>query len=101
MIRPIFHILTPERLRVFSHADSYEAESLHSEGFIHCSFDHQLDGVIARYYSGENELSIIEIDPSKLESPLVEEPSTKGEIYPHVYGPINKGAVVAIINRKK
>jgi uncharacterized protein (DUF952 family) len=39
---------------------------------------------------------ILKIDPEKLTSKLVNEPSTNNEIYPHIYGPINREAVVEI-----
>jgi len=95
----IFHIVRPGDWE--SHAGSlYEAESLTTEGFIHCSFAEQLDGVISRYYSDADEIVILEIDPNLLTSKLVVEPSTAGESYPHVYGPINKDAIVSSERRK-
>ena len=95
----IFHIVRPSDWD--SHGGAlYEAESLATEGFIHCSFTEQLDAVIRRYYSDADEIVVLEIDPSLLTSKLVIEPSTGGENYPHVYGPINKEAVVGTEQRK-
>jgi len=90
----VFHVVLPEKWAEASDKDLYEAESLATEGFIHCSFAGQLDGVLERYYSGVERVIILEIDPTRLTSRLVEEPSTNDEIYPHVYGPINTNAVV-------
>jgi uncharacterized protein (DUF952 family) len=90
----VFHVVLPEKWTETSDKDLYEAESLATEGFIHCSFAGQLDGVLERYYSGVERVIILEIDPTRLTSRLVEEPSTNNEIYPHVYGPINTNAVV-------
>jgi len=90
----VFHVVLPEKWAETSDKDLYEAESLATEGFIHCSFAGQLDGVLERYYSGVERVIILEIDPTRLTSRLVEEPSTNDEIYPHVYGPINTNAVV-------
>lgn len=101
MTKPIFHIVTPDRWNEFATEEFYEAESLKSEGFIHCSFEHQLDGVIGRYYSDVDELIILELDPTRFGSELVEEASTNGEIYPHIYGKIDKSAIVSIRNRKQ
>jgi uncharacterized protein (DUF952 family) len=101
MTKPIFHIVTPERWDEFATEEFYEAESLKSEGFIHCSFEDQLDGVIGRYYRDAGELVILELDPSRLGSELVEEASTNGELYPHIYGRIHKSAIVSIQNRKQ
>jgi uncharacterized protein (DUF952 family) len=77
----------------------YEAESLASEGFIHCSFTEQIDDVLRRYYKHAGRVTILEIDASRLTSTLVVEPSTGGEKYPHVYGPINVEAIVGAEDR--
>lgn len=90
----IYHIVLPEKWESIRHNSSYYAESLDTEGFIHCSYDHQLDDVIGRYYSDAPEVVILKLDIGKLTSKLVSEPSTGGEVYPHIYGPINLDAVV-------
>jgi uncharacterized protein (DUF952 family) len=95
-MRRIFHIVTPTRWESFASNDFYEADSLSSEGFIHCSFEEQVDGVIERYYRDEGELFLLEIDPALLTSELIEEASTNGDLYPHIYGKINKDAIVGI-----
>ena len=89
----IYHIVLPEIWETAKHNSSYSHESLESEGFIHCSYDHQVDGVIGRYYSAAPELVILKLDIGKLTSKFVSEPSTGGEVYPHIYGPINLDAV--------
>lgn len=95
----IYHIVLPEAWENFAGAE-YEAESLASEGFIHCSFADQLDAVLKRYYAGREEVTILEIEPTKLESRLVIEPSTGGEEYPHIYGTINRDAIIGTEKRK-
>ena len=91
----IYHILLPEKWETVKHNSTYAAESLENEGFIHCSYDDQLEGVIERYYPDAPEVVILKLDINKLTSKLVSEPSTGGEVYPHIYGPINLGAVVS------
>ena len=92
----IYHIVTPEVWETFKDNDFYEAESLTTEGFIHCSFAAQLDGVLQRYYKDAGKVLILTIDAEKLTSNLVNEPSTNNEIYPHIYGKINKSAIVNV-----
>lgn len=75
-------------------ADHYQAESLQSEGFIHCSFKEQIPVVLKRYYAGLPKVILLTIDPERLTSKLVNERSTGGEVYPHIYGPINREAIV-------
>ena len=94
----IYHIVVSDVWETF-HDVCYEAESLATEGFIHCSFADQLDAVLKRYYADAKAVTILEIDTSKLDSKLVVEPSTGGENYPHVYGPINIEAVMSTGNR--
>jgi len=95
----IYHIVVSDVWEMF-HGDRYEAESLGMEGFIHCSFADQLDAVLKRYYADAKAVTILKIDASKLDSKLVVEPSTGGENYPHIYGPINKDAIVGSERRK-
>ena len=92
----IYHITLPEDWKKFENESFYEAASLETEGFIHCSYRNQLDDVLRRYYSDAGRVFVLHINAHQLSSPLVAEPSTAREIYPHVYGKINKSAVVEI-----
>jgi len=96
----IYHIVLPEIWESFTDKYEYEAESLTSEGFIHCSYRNQLDDVLQRYYKNAEKVLILSINPHLLASELIAEPSTNGEIYPHIYGKINKSAIVNIEERK-
>ena len=95
----IYHIVLPEVWAAFD-TGLYRHASLETEGFIHCSFAGQLDGVIERYYSDEEEVIVLEIESDRLMSRVLNEPSTGSEIYPHIYGPINRDAIVSVENRK-
>jgi uncharacterized protein (DUF952 family) len=94
----VYHIVLPDAWRAFT-GDLYRAASLETEGFIHCSFAEQLETVIGRYYSDADTIIVLEIDTDKLMSRLVNEPSTNREIYPHIYGPINRAAIVSAVER--
>ncbi|HEY0460922.1 MAG TPA: DUF952 domain-containing protein [Pyrinomonadaceae bacterium] len=95
----IYHIVLPEVWEKFKDEYEYEAESLGTEGFIHCSYRNQLDAVLERYYKNAGKVLILHINPHLLKSELVAEPSTNREIYPHIYGMINKSAIVDIEER--
>ncbi len=95
----IYHIVLPEVWEKFKDEKFYEADSLKAEGFIHCSFAGQLETVLSRYYKDAERVLILEIETEKLTSKLVNEPSTGGEIYPHIYGKINAEAIVGIEER--
>lgn len=96
----IYHIVTPEVWARYKNKDFYEAESLETENFIHCSYAGQLEAVLDRYYKNARNVLILEIETDKLSSELVEEASTGGEIYPHIYGAINRDAVIKIEEKK-
>ncbi len=90
----IYHIVLPEVWDKFKDEEFYEAESLRTEGFIHCSFADQVEAVLQRYYKDAEKVLLLEIETEKLTSELINEPSTGGEIYPHIYGRINAQAIV-------
>ena len=95
----IYHIVLPDVWAAFD-TGLYIHPSLAAEGFIHCSFEHQLDTVIGRYYSGEEKVVVLEIESDRLMSRMIKEPSTNSEIYPHIYGPINRDAILNVSERK-
>jgi len=43
---------------------------------------------------------VLEIETDELMSRVLNEPSTGNEIYPHIYGPINRDAIVDITRRQ-
>ena len=80
-------------------ANEYRAPSLADEGFIHASGDEaQMLRVAARLFAGRTDLLALDVDTARLpeDSPVIREPSRSGEMYPHVYGPINPTAVVRV-----
>jgi uncharacterized protein (DUF952 family) len=95
----IYHIVLLDAWAAFE-TGLYFATSLETEGFIHCSFADQLDAVVERYYSGEKRVVVLEIESEKLMSRMIKEPSTNSEIYPHVYGPINRDAIIGVEERR-
>ena len=68
-----------------------------AEGFIHCSRAHQLSQVLDTHFAGQSDLVLLEIDPSRLNCPVVDENLTGGsELYPHIYGPLPMESVTSI-----
>ena len=93
----IYHVTTKSEWEAARKKGFYTAPSMETEGFIHCSEEHQIKGVLERYYSGKKDLVRLVIDPQKLKPELKYElaPSVH-ENFPHVYGPINADAVVNV-----
>ena len=91
----IYHLTYKDAWESARPTGEYAAPSLAEEGFIHCSKDiPQLLKVAARLYPGETNLLVLDVELGKLTAPLKNEPSRSGEIYPHIYGMLNVGAVV-------
>lgn len=95
----IYHITTKKEWNDAVNIGFYEAASLPIEGFIHCSTEQQVEGVLERYFKNKTDLVKLVIDVSKLSNKLIYElaPSINQE-FPHIYGAINIDAVVEIIN---
>ena len=75
----------------------YDAASLYSEGFIHCSEKEQVHASLDRYFKDQSQILVLSIEPSKLQSKLQYDFSTSvNQEFPHVYGPINIDAVVDV-----
>jgi uncharacterized protein (DUF952 family)/L-amino acid N-acyltransferase YncA len=75
----------------------YEHPSLSLEGFIHGSERSQVLATANRYFQGQRNLLVLEIDASRLKAPFRFENTSGGtELFPHVYGPINLDAVLLI-----
>ncbi len=65
----------------------FESADLAEEGFIHCSFLHQVMGVSRRHYAGQQGLVLFSIDPAAVDcESRVENTSGGTELYPHIYG---------------
>ncbi|HUP76024.1 MAG TPA: DUF952 domain-containing protein [Acidimicrobiales bacterium] len=66
-------------------------------GFIHCSFDHQVQKVADAFYRDRTDVVLLSIDESKLTSPIRHENAEGGtDVFPHIHGPLNVGAVTSI-----
>jgi uncharacterized protein (DUF952 family) len=75
----------------------YRPDSLDAEGFIHCSNAGQVAWAANTFYPRQPDLLVLAIDTTRLTSPLRDEPGgDSGELFPHVHGPINPDAVVAV-----
>ena len=103
----IFHITSRTDWEAAQAGGEYIAESLATEGFIHCSTISQVIPVANNFYKGQRDLVLLQIEPTLLSSTLKwEAPSggtpppgvPAGDQFPHVYGPINLNAVVNVID---
>jgi uncharacterized protein (DUF952 family) len=92
----IYHITTQVHWNELSHHHAYAPPAFAREKFIHCCDAHQVEGVLSRYFKGVDNLLMLHLDETKLKAPLQYEPGTNHELFPHVYGEINKDAIMRI-----
>ena len=98
----IFHVATAADWRRTLESGSYTTSTvgrtLEEEGFIHASRRDQVQGVFGRYYAGlGQDLVLLTIDPTRLTGAEVRVEAVGDDSYPHVYGPINRSAVVDVV----
>ncbi len=89
----IFHITTLETWHQALTAGIYAADSLETEGFIHCSTIDQVIQTANRYYFGQTGLVLLAINEEQLQADLIYEESEPGHFFPHLYGSLNLDAV--------
>jgi glutathione S-transferase len=73
-------------------------KTLDEEGFMHCSRREQVAGVANAVYQGHDDLLLLVIDAVKITAEVRNESVEQGgEMFPHIYGPLNLDAVVEVI----
>jgi len=93
----VYHITPLNNWRKALEYGAYSADSLEKDGFIHCCTKDQTEGVLKMWFRGEADLLLLEIDPTLLSTEIKYEDSHgSGELFPHIYGPLNLDAVVAV-----
>lgn len=104
----ICHIATREDWEAAKPGGLYRVPSLDREGFIHFSGRDQVLRVAEAIYRDQSDLLLLVVDPSRLTAALkYEAPShppgapapeaARDEQFPHLYGPLNLGAVLAAL----
>jgi len=101
----ILHLASNDAWLAAAKRGAYYADSLSTQGFIHCSKPSQVVGVANTFYHGQHGLVLLVIDPSMLEPELKWEPPAEpeptharaGDLFPHIYGPLNLDAVVKVL----
>lgn len=102
MTEPIFHIALLRDWDAAREVGEYRVSTLgrtlEDEGFLHASYAGQWPGVLEAFYGGvEEPLVLLEVDPERLDVPVVaEQPPGADQSFPHVYGPLPVSAVVSV-----
>ena len=100
----IFHLAHRDEWNAAAAEGRYEISTrgatLDQVGFIHASYAHQLRAMAESVYAGdEGELCVLVLDPTAIRAAgtrVVDEDGGDGELYPHVYGPIEPTFVTEV-----
>jgi uncharacterized protein (DUF952 family) len=95
MAKPVYKILSAsdfaEAMRAGKLAGS--PDDLR-DGFIHLSAAQQLAGTLAKHFAGQPDLVLLAVNAERLGVDLKWEPSRDGELFPHLYAPLDLAAML-------
>jgi len=93
----ILHITKREQWEEAKLGKTYCGDTLDSEGFIHCSTPTQVIRVANALFCAKKGLVILCIATAKVQ-PEIRYEGSEGELYPHIYGPLNTDAVIKVLD---
>jgi len=76
----------------------YRSDTLASEGFIHCSTENQVLTVANTSFRGQRDLVLLCIDLDRVGSEVRFEGQSGGDLFPHIYGPLNLDAIFNVLD---
>ena len=96
-VSQLFHITARKLVEQARSSGRYAPPGFADEGFIHCSYLHQVVRVANRRFQGQAGLVLLQIEPARLSAPVVEENLEDGtELFPHLYERLRFDAVSAV-----
>ena len=98
----IFHITTQDAWDEAARAGSYRADTLETEGFIHCSSADQVAEVANVRFRGREDLVLLWIEPERVRAEIKHEDASDGSgTFPHIYGPLDIDAVARVTDYRE
>ena len=95
MAEPVYKILTKSALAEASAKGRFDGSPVDlRDGFIHLSAGQQVAGTLAAHFAGQRGLVLLAVDAEACGDRLKWEPSRGGELFPHLYGPLDLGHAV-------
>jgi uncharacterized protein (DUF952 family) len=78
-------------------AGSYEgSQADRTDGYIHFSTYTQLQGTVEKHFRNRTDLVLVAVDATLLGPALRWEPARGGALFPHLYGPLDVAAALAV-----
>ena len=95
----IYHVTTQKEWEQALLEKEYLPLGYEKDGFIHCSIERQVTGVLDRFYKGQSGLVKLKIEKAKVQRPVLFELAHDiNELFPHIYGSLNIDSVVEVIS---
>ena len=95
--QPLFHLALIEDWQDACTQGVYQFSTrglkLKEIGFIHLSYQHQLESTYHQFYRDRGQVLSLKLNPEQLSMPLRAEPSSAGELFPHLFGALPLSAV--------
>lgn len=96
-MNPILHITQRQQWEEAKLASAYRGDTLHTEGFIHCSTPLQVISVANRFFPNRKGLVLLCIDCDRVQAKIKYEGLETEELFPHIYGALNTDAVYKVL----
>jgi len=95
-VRATFHLVPDELWRAADPSIAFKPTSLALEGFVHCTDgeDELVRTANRHYHADPRPLLALTLDLDRIGAPWTVEDATG--IYPHIHGPVDRGAVIAV-----
>lgn len=91
----IYKILRAEEWLAFQDAERFEGAPVDlADGYVHLSTASQAAETAAKHFAGVEGLMLLSVDGDALGSDLKWEPSRGGALFPHLYAPLPRSAVL-------
>jgi len=94
----LLHITQKQQWQNAQKEGIYHANSLDTEGFIHCSTSQQILKVANTFFAHQKDLVLLYIDSAKVKPEIRYETVEENEKFPHLYGELNLDAVVKVVD---
>ena len=95
----IYHLTPFDEFYAVPSDQPYRPVTFEQDGFIHCTRgDEQLVVVANRYFREDfRPLLVLAINEDAVTTEVKYEPGTDGVLYPHIYGALNRTAIIGVL----
>lgn len=115
-MKMIYHLTTEKEFFAQLESEEYVSAGFPAEGFMHFSQEHQILGVADRFYREAASPILLVVEIEKLTAPVKYEPPIHphadkrlnfesevehSDLFPHLYGKLNKTAIVDILPMRR